>query len=138
MTPQEVKKVFRSYIPAREGLESVMETARGAAEKLASLRAIVMSGLPHSKSKHDPVADAVCRLQKEYEKLERAAKRYAEIMEEFERLVCLADDEEGGVIIRLRWQQGIAFEKITQKIHLEHTAMYSHYNRAVEEISQKA
>jgi len=138
MTPEQVKTELRQYLPTKSNLAAAKEELSALRSQLDGLRAVVNSGMPMGTGGvSDPVADSILRLEAATARLERSIDELAGRIVRTEQLIILADDAYGQSIIRWRWQRGVPFRDICAKVHLEHTAMFEHYERAIAEISDK-
>lgn len=138
MTKEEIKRTLREYLPAKYALASATAELIAMRKTSDGLRAVVISGLPHgSGGVSDPVGDAVRKLQDAEERLAAAADRYKTKLEQFERLIALADDTYGQSIIRLRWGEDVGFDFIPARISMDRRTMFRHYDLAIEQIMAK-
>lgn len=137
MTVDEIKKLLRSYLPARIAVRTAEREAKRAHDLLISLRAAAAGFLPRAPGFRDPVAEAVSKVEECEQQLVQAANNYAKISSQVNELIMLADDIEGQAIIRIRWMEGIKFDYIPAKINMSRRTMFNHYDRAIEEIAAK-
>jgi len=138
MTPEQVKTELKQYLPTKSNLAAAQEELVSLHARLDGLRAVVNSGMPiRTGGVSDPVAVSILRLEAATERLEQSIDELAGSLARTEQLIILADDVYGQSIIRWRWQRGVSFREICAKVYLERTAMFEHYERAIEEICAK-
>ncbi len=138
MTREQVKTELRRYLPLKSSLTAAQDELSELHEQLDGLKAVVDSDVPlRTGGASDPVGNAVIRLEAATARLETSIDELADQIVHIEQLIILADDVYGQSIIRWRWQRGVPFREICGKVHLEHTALFEHYEKAIGEISSK-
>lgn len=135
MTPDEVKNVFKAYLPAKRAYDGALLTARRMREEIDGLRGVAYDGMPHGAGPGDPVGTLVMRFAECLEKLTRVCEHYRTVIIRAENLLNLADDNDGRTIIRLRWFEDVRFEDIAVKLYYEERQIYRIYAKTISEIA---
>lgn len=137
MEKKEIKRVFRDYLPTTRAYKLAVKKAERIEADAQSLKAVVITGMPHGSGVSDPVSNAVCKLLDAAERVKAAAEKYADQIRQYEYLVSLVSDPQAIEIIRLHWEQDVDFDYIPAKIHASRRTMFYHYGKAIEEIYTK-
>lgn len=80
-----------------------------------------ITGMPHGSEMSSPVDSYVFKKEKLEEKLNRKIAKYTEELVRIENIIDKIDDAEVRVIARMRLVQGLKWEKIGDKVHLDRT-----------------
>lgn len=80
-----------------------------------------ITGMPHGSEMSSPVDSYVFKKEKLEEKLNRKIAKYTEELVRIENIIDKIDDAEVRVIARMRLVQGLKWEKIGEKVHLDRT-----------------
>lgn len=138
MEREQVKAIFRQYQSAKRAYNAACITADRVRREADGLRAIRYDGdKVNGSGSRDAMADAVEKIMKCVEAVDRARQHYTSIMVLAEKLLALADDADGAAVIRLRWLENMPFDFIPAKICMDRRTMFRHYNAALDEIAGK-
>ena len=138
MTEQEVKQIFRSYLPNQKKLKALQNYLNEIRADAYGLKAIVNDGMPHGSSVSDPVYNAYIRIEKTINEICSSIGKCADRIKQAYDLIDLIPDGDGKTTIIDRWLLGMAFEDIADELHISRRTMFRKYDSAIEQISKNS
>lgn len=131
MTKDELKQ----YLSLKREAETLEAGIKQLEEEAASVRAIVIDGMPKSNFKGDPVGNVVAKLNDLKEKYIDKCNAALEAMNRIEQVIEKLDNPTERDLMRKKYIEGKHWEDIAEELHYHERHIYRIHNRALKRVT---